>query len=388
MLRRIETVAIDDEDSESASELRAANERLLKTSLRSLRRPQAAPTPEPVEPVIPEPQAPEPAPAPAAPAEPMPTSFSAQPRYTPKPDAGRSGRRGMDALREQALQNLISQVEDRNFGGLRGRRISRGGGLLSPSRIILVSVALIAGGVAAYLAATLQPAPPPPPEVVKEVVEIPTAKVLVAKEPILLGQRVTANALEWTDWPETALRPEFVTDTATPKAIEEMAGAVVRAEISPGEPILESKLVHADGSFLSGMLGPGMRGVSVSVTAEAASGGFISPNDRVDVISTRILATGQYTETILRNVRVLALDNRLAKDGGAAEDERSAETAFSGKALATLELTDRQAELIVNAQAVGSLTLVLRAITDATDPAAAAEQAANQSIRASSPFWK
>lgn len=381
MLRRIETVAIDEDMTEQASELRAANERLLKTSLRSLKRPEAVPPADPIEPAM------QPAPAPTPEPEPMQPSPTAQPRFTPKPEGGRGARRGMDALREQALQNLISQVEDRNFGGLRNRRLGRG--ILTPSRLILIAVALIAGGLAAFLAASVQPPPPPPPEVITEVVSAPTARVLVAKQPILLGQRVTASALEWTEWPEAALRPEYVTEGVTPDAITEMTGAVVRAEINPGEPVLESKLVHADGSFLAGMLTTGMRGVSVAVTADAASGGFIAPNDRVDVISTRILASGHTTETILRNVRVLALNNRLAQDSPRRDDEDEADTAFSGKALATLELSDREAELVVNAQALGDLTLVLRSITDAggSPPVAADQDAFNQTIRATSPFW-
>lgn len=381
MLRRNDNTALQEAADDAASELRAANERLLKTPLRSLRREPRIDIPTKDTEQEPEIAVASPAPEP----EPMP-SPAAQPRFTIKPDEGKAGRRGMDALREQALQNLISQVEDRNFGGLRNRRI--GGGLLTPSRVILIAVALIAGGVAAYLAATLQPPPPPPPEVVREVVSMPTTRVLVASKPILLGERVSASALEWTEWPEAALRPEFITDAAQPGAATDMTGAVARAEITAGEPILPGKLVHADGSYLAGMLGAGMRGVSVPVTAESASGGFIAPNDRVDVISTRVNATGQYTETILRNVRVLALNKKLAKESeGDGESDPSA-AAFSGKALATLELSEKQAELVVNALAAGQLTLVIRAITDTEDAATAEQRAANQVIRSTSPFWR
>lgn len=381
MLRRNDNTALQEAADDAASELRAANERLLKTPLRSLRREPRIDIPTKDTEQEPEIAVASPTPEP----EPMP-SPAAQPRFTIKPDEGKAGRRGMDALREQALQNLISQVEDRNFGGLRNRRI--GGGLLTPSRVILIAVALIAGGVAAYLAATLQPPPPPPAEVVREVVSMPTTRVLVASKPILVGERVSASALEWTEWPEAALRPEFITDAAQPGAATDMTGAVARAEITAGEPILPGKLVHADGSYLAGMLGAGMRGVSVPVTAESASGGFIAPNDRVDVISTRVNATGQYTETILRNVRVLALNKKLAKESEEdGEADRSA-AAFSGKALATLELSEKQAELVVNALAAGQLTLVIRAITDTEDAATAEQRAANQVIRSTSPFWR
>ena len=381
MLRRNDNTALQEAADDAASELRAANERLLKTPLRSLRREPRIDIPTKDTEQEPEIAVASPTPEP----EPMP-SPAAQPRFTIKPDEGKAGRRGMDALREQALQNLISQVEDRNFGGLRNRRI--GGGLLTPSRVILIAVALIAGGVAAYLAATLQPPPPPPPEVVREVVSMPTTRVLVASKPILLGERVSASALEWTEWPEAALRPEFITDAAQPGAATDMTGAVARAEITAGEPILPGKLVHADGSYLAGMLGAGMRGVSVPVTAESASGGFIAPNDRVDVISTRVNATGQYTETILRNVRVLALNKKLAKESEEDGEADPSAAAFSGKALATLELSEKQAELVVNALATGQLTLVIRAITDTEDAATAEQRAANQVIRSTSPFWR
>lgn len=381
MLRRNDNTALQEAADDAASELRAANERLLKTPLRSLRREPRIDIPTKDTEQEPEIAVASPTPEP----EPMP-SPAAQPRFTIKPDEGKAGRRGMDALREQALQNLISQVEDRNFGGLRNRRI--GGGLLTPSRVILIAVALIAGGVAAYLAATLQPPPPPPAEVVREVVSMPTTRVLVASKPILLGERVSASALEWTEWPEAALRPEFITDAAQPGAATDMTGAVARAEITAGEPILPGKLVHADGSYLAGMLGAGMRGVSVPVTAESASGGFIAPNDRVDVISTRVNATGQYTETILRNVRVLALNKKLAKESEEDGEADPSAAAFSGKALATLELSEKQAELVVNALATGQLTLVIRAITDTEDAATAEQRAANQVIRSTSPFWR
>lgn len=382
VLLRNENAVMQDPAADELGDLRAANERLLKTPLRGLRREpridsQTAQSAERELETAVNPTGPEPDPMPAA---------ATQPRFTIKPDEGKAGRRGMDALREQALQNLISQVEDRNFGGLRNRRI--GGGLLTPSRVILIAVALIAGGVAAYLAATLQPPPPPPPEVVRQVVSMPTTRVLVASKPILLGERISASALEWTEWPEAALRPEFITDAVRPAAATEMTGAVARAEITAGEPILAGKLVHADGSYLAGMLGTAMRGVSVPVTAESASGGFIAPNDRVDVISTRVNATGQYTETILLNVRVLALDKKLAKESDDEGETDPGVAAFSGKALATLELSQKQAELVVNALAVGQLTLAIRSITDTEDTASAEERAANQVIRSTSPFWR
>ncbi len=307
-----------------------------------------------------------------------------RPSFTPKADEGRAGRRGMDALREKALQNLISQVEDRNFGGIRRRNSGRG---LAPSRVILVAVAVIAAGVAAYLATTLEK--PAEPVTVVETVVAPTTKVLVAKSLIGVGQRVSATTMEWTEWPESAVRPEFVTSSADPYAITEMDGQVVRTEIQPGEPILPTKLVKPDGSYMASLLGPDTRGVSVPVNAAAASGGFILPNDRVDVIATRILETRQVTETIVSNVRVLALNGQLGNVDAAATPEGAPPQTgvFSGEALATLELTTAQAELVVNAMSIGTLALVLRPLTDRTLLESPLQRAANQSIRATSPFW-
>jgi pilus assembly protein CpaB len=200
---------------------------------------------------------------------------------------------------------------------------------------------------------------------------------------------VTASSLQWVDWPETAVQPQFVTSIATPEAITEMEGTVARSEILPGEPILAEKLARPDGSYLAGVLEAGMRGVSVPVTAASASGGFIAPNDRVDVVSTRNTEMRRVTNTILHNVRVLAIDGQIGKPRSGTEAEAAeAPDVFSNDTLATLELDAAQAELIINARADGELTLVLRSISDLTEDQSPEERAANEAIRATSPFWK
>lgn len=318
----------------------------------------------------------------AAPA--LPLADEPAPTFVVKPSEGRAARRGMEDLREQALRNVIAGASDPRAGAKPPQNIRRGGaGLLSPSRIILLSVALITGGVAAFLAAQLStPEPPPPPEIIAA----PTVQVLVARDSIGIGQRVTASSMEWTEWPEASARSEFVTSATSPEAITEMEGAIARAEITAGEPILIEKLVQPDGSYLAGVLEAGMRGVSVPINAASASGGFIAPNDRVDVVVTRNLETRTVTETILRNVRVLALNGQLGQAGGEAGAEQS-ESAFSGETLATLELNAAQGELVINAIAAGRLTLVLRSIADIADGVGIEQRTANQLIRATSPFW-
>jgi pilus assembly protein CpaB len=257
---------------------------------------------------------------------------------------------------------------------------------IRPSRIALVMVAIVAGGIAAYLALQRsQPAPEPATQVVTEVVPEVHTQVLVAKDMIGVGQRLAPASLDWVDWPESSLRPEYITNEAMPDAITHMTGAVARYEFFPGEPIREQKLAQAANGYLSVVLDSGMRAVSVMITPESASGGFILPDDRVDVVMTRATEVGQESSTILKNVRVLAINNQL---GGTSSASAQAEqvAAFSGNAIATLALDSTQAEIIIGAGMSGKLSLVLRAMTDTADKEVALS-AADQAIRISSPFW-
>jgi pilus assembly protein CpaB len=233
------------------------------------------------------------------------------------------------------------------------------------SRIILLLVALLAGGLAAFLAmrgtAPQQVVVEGPTQVIQE----QKAKVLVAKAPIGVGQRLTADTIEWQDWPELAVRPEYISQAVLPDAETTMLDAVARFEFFPGEPILERKLVHSDQGYLSAVLTKGMRGVSVPVSADAAAGGFVLPNDRVDVVQSR----DGVSQTILSNVKVLAIGTRLGEAGTTGEKanpEDPKADVFQGGTIATLELTPGQGELIINAAKIGSLSVVLRSIADFT----------------------
>lgn len=314
---------------------------------------------------------------PAAAGTTFPPNFA--PAFPPT-DRRRTERRGMDSLRAEALKTIVTMVEDRNFGGLRDRvSWTRN---IRPSRIILLVVALVAGGVAAWLALQTEAAPPPAPASVE--VAMPAPQVLVAATNVGAGHKLTADALVWQDWPEAGIRPEYVLSSATPDAITDIAGSIARSEILAGEPIRAEKLVPAGGGFLSSILEPGMRAVSVSVAADSASGGFVSPGDRVDVVLTRTLVSGQDSQIILRNVRVMAINAELGDT--AAPDAAPASAAFANTAIATLELDPTEAEVIINATSIGKLTLMLRPVSDA--PASErADTAANAAIRLSSPFW-
>jgi len=251
------------------------------------------------------------------------------------------------------------------------------------SRIILLFVALLAGGLAAFLAmrqgAPQQVEVPGPTQIVEE----QKARILVAKMPIGVGQRLTKDSIEWQDWPELAVRNEYITSTELPDALTEMSGTVARFEIFTGEPISDQKLVKSDQGYLSAVLPKGMRGVSVPVSADAAAGGFVVPNDRVDVVLTR----GGVSQTILANVKVLAIGTRLGQINQAAkkegEDATGADSGtFSGGTVATLELTPSQGELLINAMRLGSLSVVLRSIADfAQTPADAIRNETSRAIK-------
>ena len=161
---------------------------------------------------------------------------------------------------------------------------------MKPSRLILVLVALLAGGLAAYLATR---GGDTAPEIVVSESPAPTqTQILVANAQIGVGERLTPSLVSWQPWPEPAIRAEYITIGATPDAAVQLEGTVARFEFFPGEPIREDKLVRAEQGYLSAVLAEGMRGVSIDVSATTGAGGFIVPNDRVDVLLTRNGPTG------------------------------------------------------------------------------------------------
>lgn len=301
----------------------------------------------------------------------------------------KADRRSMDELRAEYQQTLMTDAERKEVESLRSTPFRIFG--MRPSRVLLVIVALCAGGTAAFLALNRDaPAPAIAPEATTAPAIVAPARVqiLVAKQAIGVGQRLSDATVGWQDWPDGSVLPQYVTQAATPDG---MTGAVARFEIFPGEPIRQDKLIRADDGYLSAVLATGMRGVSVSVTAESASGGFIVPNDRVDVVLTRQSPTTNLQEstTVLRNVKVLAINTRLGETGatGAPTDPADPKAEIFDKATATLELDSAGSEVMINAANAGRLSLVLRSITDATQAASAGDGAANEAIRMTSPFW-
>jgi|GEM_PF-109783 len=235
---------------------------------------------------------------------------------------------------------------------------------MRPARIVLLLIALIAGGLAAYLATR----GPGQQTVVEQVAapSAPQAQVLVAKQPIGVGERLNADKVEWQSWPNGDVRGEYITSAKSPDAQKEISGAVARFEIFQGEPILDAKLVHTNQGYLSAVLAPGMRGVSVPISAASGSGGFIIPNDRVDVVLTETAAGQSVSRVLLANVKVLAIGTRLGQTGttGAPADPQDPKSQIFTDSIATLELTPGQADTMINATAQGKISLVLRSVVD------------------------
>jgi pilus assembly protein CpaB len=232
-------------------------------------------------------------------------------------------------------------------------------------RILVLVGALAAGGVAAWLSFGLQPGPAPDATVSAPEPQIRTEEVLVAAADLKQGAALTGEQLRWQKWPADAVGPGYISRTAKPEAVQEFTGSVVRQAILDGEPIREAKLSGSAG-YLAAMLEPGKRAVAVRVSAESSAGGFVLPNDHVDVLHSG--GGGGRSLTILTNIRVLAIDQNAVDSGaGNAAVDSAARNTVVGKT-ATLELDPAQVEVISGAQTSGSLSLALRATADNEEP--------------------
>lgn len=316
----------------------------------------------------------------------LPEPPAAEPQSTPLfLERRQSERRGIESLRTEYQRSLLANTEEPEDDYRPPFALPFG---LKPSRLALVLVAVIAGGVAAYLAIGREPTPAAVVTAPIEAVAAPLTQILVAKSDLTVGQRLTPDMVEWQDWPDAAMRPDYLSNAADPDAVKEMTGRMVRATFYAGEPIRQQKLAATNGGLLSSILDKGMRGVSVQVSAESASGGFVLPDDHVDVVLTHTTAEGrQELETILRNVRVLAINSNLGTPDGSAQTADASGKGFSDNAIATLELQEAQSEVIIRASTMGKLSLTLRSNADVPTAQAAEEQTANAAIRIASPFW-
>jgi pilus assembly protein CpaB len=223
-------------------------------------------------------------------------------------------------------------------------------------------VVLVAAVAAAYLAAGSPPAPPAPPPPAA----VDTVDILVAKTNMARGHLVSAQDFNWQVWPISAASPNFIRKSERPQAVEQLVGAIARTPFAAGEPIREAKFIKTNGSeFMAALLPSGMRAISTEISPETGAGGFILPNDHVDVILSRrdheaekLSGTEVHTsETLLTNVRVLAIDRNV--------EEKNGQRVVVGKT-PTLELSPRQAETLALARQLGTLSLALRSLIDSS----------------------
>jgi len=236
---------------------------------------------------------------------------------------------------------------------------------MNGSRVIILGVAVAAAVAAGWVAKNMASRPP---EIVA--VEQPQqAPALALDEVLILDKTLPMGAaiedqLRWQQWPKDAVGENFITRSAEPDALEALKGSIARVEMYQGEPLRRSKLIGQGQSFMSSILPSGKRAVATQIAADTSAGGFILPNDYVDVIMTRRATTagaggaeGFVTETILQNIRVLAIDQAIQVD----EEGKKVKVGDT----ATLELTPQQAEIITVAQQMADrLTLALRSVID------------------------
>ncbi|CAN5323954.1 Flp pilus assembly protein CpaB [soil metagenome] len=280
---------------------------------------------------------------------------------------------------------------------------------MNPLRVMIVLIAAVSAIGLAVVMQKAMSGKPAPAQVVQASAPVgkPMTQVLVAKRDLAIGERLTAADVTWQAWPSDTVNAAFITNGAADpvptkttakaaKAVGDVAGgmiggvtpekavegAIVRDLILAGEPITPRKIVRGgEGGYLSVVLAPGKRAMAVPITSETAVGGFILPGDRVDVIQTREGRTvgegegssGKNTiaETLIQNVRVLALDQSTAA-------EKDAKTIVASTA--TLEVGPAEAEALTRAKAAGPVTLTLRAYTDLGGPSGLAAPSQDSAV--------
>ena len=233
-------------------------------------------------------------------------------------------------------------------------------------KVVLLVGALIIAAITAFFARTLVmgSAAPQAQAGVAQPIVIDGPEVLVATRSLPIGTILDATALKFQPWPKELVdNAYFIKDKTDLKSLQ---GTVVRNPITAGQPVTQGALVKpGDRGFLAAALGPGMRAVTVPVSAQAAVAGFVFPGDRIDLVVTQTVNGGgdgpplKVSETIMRNIRVLATDQRT--DNTVGEDGKTVVRTFSS---VTVEATPKLAEQLAVAQTLGALSLSLRSIAD------------------------
>jgi pilus assembly protein CpaB len=253
---------------------------------------------------------------------------------------------------------------------------------MSPMRIIVLVIALGAAGMAALLLGGFFGNKKQASAAAGPAMEL--TEVLVAAADIGVGHAVKPEDLKWQKWPHDAVAASYITKDANPAGLESMVGAVARTTMFSGEPATASKLVHAESSsFMAAVLTPGMRAVAVEIKEETGAGGFILPNDRVDVIVSIEAGNSDdgskkvFTRTILQNIRVLAVGQTFRDDAGASDTDSQSVAAKT----ATLEVSPAEAELLQHGAQGGIVSLALRGLTAADTPITAVRVPAGEGGR-------
>lgn len=240
-------------------------------------------------------------------------------------------------------------------------------------RFVIITIAILSGlgaGGLGYIASQQEPV-----QAAVVTFETPKVDVLAPRVDLLRGTELSENAFMWAAWPEDQVRPGMVLREDRPEAMSEFSGRHLRSNVYAQEPLREQHLSDGEGGYLALALQPGKRAIGVSVSATKTAGGFIMPNDRVDVLLTVVRdldgdgsASGA-TRTILTNVRILAIggttmDKPKAKPPKKDEDAGAKKPPVLVGKTATLEVSAKQAEVLLAASASGSLSLALRAAED------------------------
>lgn len=233
---------------------------------------------------------------------------------------------------------------------------------MKPARIIILAVAVVSAGVAGFLALQIARGGSPVIQTETVVEREPTINVLVAKESLPVGARLNPDVVAWAPWPQGSLVEGYITDQNRPDAMETLNGTIARLPIFNGEPIRQEKIADSSNRIMSSLLPSGKRAVATEISVATGAGGFVLPNDRVDVIMVRKDDAGAYlTETVLSNVRVLAIDQQIQ------ENPDGSKSAVG--TTATLELNPDQTKVIMVAQQMAErLSLALRSVADAQEP--------------------
>jgi pilus assembly protein CpaB len=234
--------------------------------------------------------------------------------------------------------------------------------VMSLRRLMFVLIALAVSGTTVMIARAWMT--PREVEAAPVVAANAGPRVLVVQGALAAGQFVRPENLRWQAWPKDGVAPSYIVEGQG--KIDDFIGAVVRSSLSEGEPVTESRLVRpGDRGFLAAVLTPGDRAITILVTVNSGLAGFVFPGDRVDLLLTMAVTPAgskverHAAETLLTNLRVLAVDQRT--------DDQNKDVVV--EKTATLEVTPKQAETVAVATQLGNLSLALRSIAtaDGTD---------------------